>query len=70
MAVDAFKRLDGRAITSEPSTNTDAIGYFIGFLVEKLLGNDKTSVAIMDPAVGTGNLLLAVMNSLVNRKIR
>lgn len=62
-----------KGLTEEPlqanhQLTPDAIGYFIGFLVEKLLGNDKTSVAIMDPAVGTGNLLLAVMNSLAEQK--
>ncbi|MBU9721122.1 MULTISPECIES: class I SAM-dependent methyltransferase [Bacillaceae] len=45
----------------------DAVSLFIGYLVKKILGyeqlKDKPAV-IFDPAVGSGNLLTAVMNQI------
>lgn len=42
----------------------DAVGLFIGYLVNKLLGYDTevTTPVLMDPAVGSGNLMTSVMN--------
>ncbi|MCY8564185.1 class I SAM-dependent methyltransferase [Bacillus sonorensis] len=39
----------------------DTIGLFIGYLVNKFMGRKK-GLTLFDPAVGTGNLLLAVLN--------
>ncbi|MEC3605574.1 class I SAM-dependent methyltransferase [Bacillus glycinifermentans] len=41
----------------------DTIGLFIGYLVNKFMGRKK-GLTLFDPAVGTGNLLLAVLNQL------
>ncbi|MDA1477610.1 class I SAM-dependent methyltransferase [Bacillus changyiensis] len=41
----------------------DTIGVFIGYLVEKFMGHQK-GITVFDPAVGTGNLLFAVLNQL------
>ncbi|WP_457982439.1 class I SAM-dependent methyltransferase [Bacillus paralicheniformis] len=41
----------------------DTIGLFIGYLVNKFIG-PKKELTLFDPAVGTGNLLLAVLNQL------
>jgi len=41
----------------------DSIGLFFGYLVKKFIQN-RPSISIMDPAVGTGNLLLTVLNHL------
>ncbi|MDQ0231042.1 class I SAM-dependent methyltransferase [Metabacillus malikii] len=41
----------------------DTIGLFLGYLVEKFVGNQKT-LTILDPAVGTGNLLTTILNYL------
>ncbi|GAF40234.1 hypothetical protein FC83_GL001268 [Agrilactobacillus composti DSM 18527 = JCM 14202] len=41
----------------------DAIGYFIGYLVQEL-ADLKDDSRILDPAVGTGNLILTVMAQL------
>lgn len=40
----------------------DAVGMFVAFLVNKFV--DKQSFTLLDPAVGTGNLLATVMNYL------
>lgn len=47
----------------------DAVALFIGYLVNKLYGK-KDSLTILDPAIGTGNLLTAVMNHLSNKEVR
>ncbi|MGN9864229.1 class I SAM-dependent methyltransferase [Bacillus swezeyi] len=39
----------------------DTIGLFIGYLVNKFIGRKK-GMTFFDPAAGTGNLLLAVLN--------
>jgi site-specific DNA-methyltransferase (adenine-specific) len=45
-----------------PDTLGLLVGYFVEQIFEERLANEKMS--IMDPAVGTGNLLLTVMNLL------
>ncbi|MDG5787001.1 class I SAM-dependent methyltransferase [Evansella sp. AB-P1] len=44
----------------------DAVSLFIGYLVNKIISYEKKEEAsvILDPAVGAGNLLTAVMNQL------
>lgn len=41
----------------------DSIGMLIGYFVTKLIKNQQ-EITILDPAVGTGNLLYTVMNSV------
>lgn len=41
----------------------DSIGLFLGYLVSKFIGNGK-ELSILDPAVGTGNLLTTILNYL------
>lgn len=41
----------------------DSIGILMGYFVTKLI-KDKQEITILDPAVGTGNLLYTVMNTL------
>lgn len=43
----------------------DAVSLFVGYLVNKLLSyGDHNKPILMDPAVGSGNLMTAVMNQL------
>lgn len=46
----------------------DTIGLFLSYLINKFVG-DKQHIRLLDPAVGTGNLLTTVMNQLHNIKI-
>ncbi|WP_172371145.1 class I SAM-dependent methyltransferase [Sporosarcina jiandibaonis] len=43
----------------------DSIGILIGHIASKLAG-DKENITLLDPAVGTGNLLFSVMNTIDN----
>lgn len=43
----------------------DSMGILIGHLANKLAG-ERTGVTLLDPAVGTGNLLYTVMNAIGN----
>ncbi len=43
----------------------DSMGILIGHLASKLAG-ERTGVTLLDPAVGTGNLLYTVMNAIGN----
>ncbi|MBP3040382.1 class I SAM-dependent methyltransferase [Bacillaceae bacterium Marseille-Q3522] len=45
----------------------DSIGMIIGFLLNKFV--TETSFRLLDPAVGTGNLLTTVMNQQINKQI-
>ncbi|MED4401207.1 class I SAM-dependent methyltransferase [Metabacillus fastidiosus] len=46
----------------------DSIGIFLAYLVSKFVGDQK-ELSILDPAVGTGNLLTTVLNSLQNETV-
>lgn len=46
----------------------DSIGYLVGYLIEKFL-NGKESFSMMDPAVGTGNLLSTILNIHQSREV-
>jgi len=46
----------------------DSIGMFIGYLVSKFI--DQTSYRLLDPAVGTGNLLSAVLNHQTDKNVQ
>ncbi|RST76392.1 class I SAM-dependent methyltransferase [Siminovitchia acidinfaciens] len=39
----------------------DTIGYFINYLIGKFMA-DQSEISILDPAVGTGNLLMSILN--------
>lgn len=45
----------------------DAIGLIVGYLVEKFV--QEKSMRLLDPAVGTGNLLTTVMNQLHDKQV-
>jgi len=45
----------------------DAVGMLVGYLVDKFV--QSTNFRLLDPAVGTGNLLTTVMNHQVNKKV-
>lgn len=45
----------------------DSVGMFIGYLVSKFV--DKNSYRLLDPAVGTGNLLATVLNQQTGKTI-
>ncbi|WP_338782319.1 class I SAM-dependent methyltransferase [Metabacillus sp. FJAT-52054] len=46
----------------------DSVGIFVGYLVQRFMSN-KPSFSLLDPAVGTGNLLTAVLNQLKDHKV-
>ncbi|MGM7720845.1 class I SAM-dependent methyltransferase [uncultured Metabacillus sp.] len=46
----------------------DTIGIFLGYLVSKFVSNQK-NISILDPAVGTGNLLTTIINYLSNKQV-
>lgn len=46
----------------------DTIGLFLGYLVSKFVGNQK-DLTVLDPAVGTGNLLTAILNYLTTEPV-
>jgi site-specific DNA-methyltransferase (adenine-specific) len=45
----------------------DSVGMFIGYLVNKFA--DKQSYSLLDPAIGTGNLLSTVLNQQTDKTI-
>lgn len=47
----------------------DAIGFILTYLIEKVLGTEANAIRLLDPAVGTGNLLSTVYNGLTSKKI-
>jgi len=46
----------------------DTIGLFLSYLINKFLEGQK-NIRLLDPAVGTGNLLTTVLNQLNDKKI-
>lgn len=46
----------------------DTIGILIGYLIEKFM-EGKSNFRMFDPAVGTANFLLAVLNQLTNKQV-
>ena len=55
-----LKGMKGNAQPNHQMT-PDSIGYMISYLTKKFIG-DRKSISVLDPAVGTGNLLSTVMN--------
>ncbi|MED3662549.1 class I SAM-dependent methyltransferase [Ureibacillus sp. FSL K6-8385] len=60
--------LKGMRLSSQPhhQMTPDSLGLFIAYLVEQLLEDklEKGMISILDPAMGTGNLLFTIMNQL------
>ncbi|WP_107923389.1 class I SAM-dependent methyltransferase [Lysinibacillus parviboronicapiens] len=60
--------LKGMRKGSQPNhqMTPDTLGLLVGYFVEQIFAErlEKEKISIMDPAVGTGNLLLTVMNLL------
>lgn len=46
----------------------DGVGMLISYLVQKFTG-EQSDLRILDPAVGTGNLLTTVLNGLVDKQV-
>lgn len=46
----------------------DAVGMFVSYLIGKFTNNNQ-ELSIVDPAVGTGNLLFTILNHLSEKKI-
>ncbi|MBS2970012.1 class I SAM-dependent methyltransferase [Metabacillus sp. KIGAM252] len=46
----------------------DSVGIFTGYLVQRFMSNQPV-FSLLDPAVGTGNLLTAVLNQLKDHKV-
>ena len=59
MSLRAFKETN----LSLGEVTPDTIGFFISYLINKLK-KDKKTLSILDPVVGTGNLLYSVANCL------
>jgi site-specific DNA-methyltransferase (adenine-specific) len=61
--------LKGMKESSQPNhqMTPDSIGILIGYLVNQFYKNDQMS--LLDPTVGTGNLLTAVINNQPNKQI-
>jgi site-specific DNA-methyltransferase (adenine-specific) len=60
--------LKGMKESAQPNhqMTPDSVGILIGYLVYKF--NKNESLHILDPAVGTGNLLTAVLNNQMNKQ--
>lgn len=50
-------------VQSHHAMTPDAVALFVGYLVEKTLGN-KERITLLDPAIGTGNLISAILNQV------
>ena len=46
----------------------DAVGIFVSYLVGKFM-NPRKEFTILDPALGTGNLLFAILNQLPEKEV-
>ncbi|MFD2681588.1 class I SAM-dependent methyltransferase [Bacillus seohaeanensis] len=46
----------------------DSLGLFISFLVNKFITTEK-QLTVLDPAIGTGNLLTTVLNQMANSNV-
>jgi site-specific DNA-methyltransferase (adenine-specific) len=46
----------------------DSLGLFISFLVNKFITTEK-ELSVLDPAIGTGNLLTTVLNQMANSNV-
>lgn len=47
----------------------DAIGFILAYLIEKVIDFDGKKIRLLDPAIGTGNLLSTIYNGLTLKKI-
>lgn len=62
--------LKGMKESAQPNhqMTPDSVGIFVGYLLHKFV--KKEAYRLMDPAVGTGNLLTAAMNQEMNKTIQ
>jgi len=44
----------------------DTIGFLMAYIISKLNGDNKNDIKILDPLVGTGNLIFSIANQLEN----
>lgn len=63
--------LKGMRKSSQPNhqMTPDTLGLLVGYFVEQFLEKEieNGSITVLDPALGTGNLLLTVMNAMDNK---
>lgn len=57
-----------QSVQQHHAITPDAVAIFMGYLVDKLM-NGRKEFVVADPAVGTGNLLSAVLNQLSEKNI-
>ncbi|MGM7702330.1 class I SAM-dependent methyltransferase [Pseudalkalibacillus sp. Hm43] len=50
-------------VQSHHAMTPDAVALFVGYLVEKTMGK-KERITMLDPAIGTGNLVAAILNQI------
>ncbi|WP_221566393.1 class I SAM-dependent methyltransferase [Alkalihalobacillus sp. TS-13] len=50
-----------KGVQSQHAMTPDAVALFVGYLVEKAM-NKKERITLLDPAIGTGNLVSAFLN--------
>jgi site-specific DNA-methyltransferase (adenine-specific) len=62
--------LKGMKDSSQPNhqMTPDSIGLFMGYLIAKFM-EKHTAVTILDPAVGTGNLIFTILNHLDRKEV-
>ncbi len=58
--------LKGMRKTTQPNhqLTPDSIGIFVSYLIQKFFRTTQRNFSILDPAVGTGNLLTTILNQL------
>ncbi len=65
-----FAILKGMKESVQPNhqMTPDSLGLFISFLVNKFITTEK-ELSVLDPAIGTGNLLTTVLNQMANSNV-
>lgn len=56
------------SVQSNHQMTPDSIGLFISYLIEKFT-DKKKSFSLIDPAVGTGNLMMTILNQIEDKEI-
>ncbi|MFC7373374.1 class I SAM-dependent methyltransferase [Fictibacillus iocasae] len=56
------------AIQPNHAMTPDAVALFVGYLIRKMKETDK-AISLLDPVIGSGNLLTAVMNLLEGKEL-
>lgn len=59
-----LKGLQSEPLQANHQLTPDSIGYLFVYLIEQFYPNKKEALTILDPSVGTGNLLLTLLTNL------